>query len=197
MFFPPLGFPDWCLARNVISTDRQHGTPASASFDNPKMKLTRMWGNTLSTIEDLQSLLTSDQLYKNQVAHAALSEGFEAGHMRQSHYLEPQQLSKTLTTAAEAHFRMELWYALSRHQFQHSKSTASYDSRVRSWKDMIPKVYKDRTDNEDAAWALRVENMNAEESDSSADGASDAGDATSTADGENDVAMDLIDPKYL
>ena len=62
---------------------------------------------------------------------------------------------------------------------------------------MIPKVYKDRTDNEDAAWALRVENMNAEESDSSADGASDAGDATSVADGEKDVAMDLIDPKYL
>ena len=123
------------------------------------------------------------------MAYAALSEGFEAGHMRQSHYLEPQQLSKTLTTAAEAHFRMELWYALSRHQFQHSKSTASYDSRVRSWKEMIPKVYKDRTDNEDAAWALRVENMNAEESDSSADGASDAGDATSTADGEKDFAQ--------
>jgi hypothetical protein len=28
---------------------------------------------------------------------------------------------------------------------------------------MIPKVFKDRTDNEDAAWELRVENLNVEE----------------------------------
>ena len=93
----------------------------------------------------------------------ALSAGFESGHARSTACLEPQPLSQTLTTAAEAHFRLKLYYSLSRQCYTHPKFQQSYDSRVDVWLEMIPKVFKDRTDNEDAAWELRVENLNAEE----------------------------------
>jgi hypothetical protein len=61
-------------------------------------------------------------------------------------------------------------------------------------------VWKDREDNEGAAWGLRLENLNAEEDseDNSMDGASgDGGEGEKTADAETDNAPFLLDPKYL
>lgn len=201
LFFSPTGFPEWCLAKNVIPPEREHGAALVATnATNLSIRLTRMWADSINTVENLQALLMSCKLYRNPVAYAALSAGFESGHMRQTTYLEPQPLSQTLTTAAEAHFRMELYYCLSRPCFSHQKSQASYDSRMNAWHDMIPKVFKDRADNEDAAWDLRVENLNREEesgSDDGMDGTSGDGVQGATADVETDHAPFLLDPKYL
>lgn len=68
------------------------------------------------------------------------------------------------------------------------------------WHEMIPKVFKDRADNEDAAWELRVENLNREDesgSDDGMDGTSGDGVQGATADVETDHAPFLLDPKYL
>jgi hypothetical protein len=67
------------------------------------------------------------------------------------------------------------------------------------WHEMIPRVFKDRTDNEDAAWGLMLANLNAEEGsdDNSMDGTSDTGDEGATADGEKENTSFLLDPKYL
>ena len=114
LFFSPTGFPEWCLAKNVIPPEREHGAALVATnATNLSIRLTRMWADSINTVENLQALLMSCKLYRNPVAYAALSAGFESGHMRQTTYLEPQPLSQTLTTAAEAHFRMELYYCLS------------------------------------------------------------------------------------
>jgi hypothetical protein len=161
-----------------------------------------MWEDrSIVTVENLQALLMSCKLYRNPVAHAALSAGFESGHMRQTTYIEtePQRLSKILTTAAEAHFRCELCYCLSRPCFSHQKSQASYDNRMDMWHEMIPKAWKDREDNEDAAWGLRVDNINAEEDseDNNMDGDSGGGVEGETADVEKDNAPSFLDPKYL
>ena len=201
LFFSPIGFPEWCLAKNVIPFENEHGAAvATSNGTNLSIRLTRMWAESINTVEKLQALLMSSQLYRNPVAYEALSAGFESGHMRQTTYIEPQPLSKTLTTAAEAHFRMELYYCLSRPCFSHQKSQASYDSRMNMWHEMIPKVFKDRADNEDAAWELRVENLNrADESgsDDGMDGTSGDGVQGATADVETDHAPFLLDPKYL
>jgi hypothetical protein len=65
--------------------------------------------------------------------------------------------------------------------------------------EMTPRALKDRTDNEDAAWGLRLANLNAEEDsdDNSMGGTSDAGVEGATADGEKDNESFLLDPKYL
>jgi hypothetical protein len=195
LFFPPLGFPGWYLAKNVILITAQLGAVVVknaklTSSSNSSIKLTRMWEDSSSifTVENLQALLMSCKLYRNPVACAALSAGFESGHMRQTTYIEPQRLSKTLTTAAEAHFRCELHYFLSRPCFSHQKSQASYDNRMNLWHEMIPKVWKDREDNEDAAWGLRVDNINAAEDseDNNMDGDSGDGVEGEAADVEKD-----------
>jgi hypothetical protein len=203
LFFSPLGFPAWCLAKNVIPRTAQYGATVvknATSSSNSSIRLTKMWEDTsIVTVENLQALLMSCKLHRNPVAYASLSEGFESGHMRQTTYLEPQQLSKTLTTAAEAHFRMELYYCLSRPCYSHPKSTASYDERQNMWLEMIPKVFKDREDNEEAAWAQRVDNINAEDEseDNNMDGERGDGVEGETADVEKDYAPSFLDPKYL
>jgi hypothetical protein len=65
--------------------------------------------------------------------------------------------------------------------------------------EVIPRALKDRTDNEGAAWGLRLANLNAEEDsdDNSMDGASDAGVEDATADGEKDSASFLLDSNLL
>jgi hypothetical protein len=71
------------------------------------------------------------------------------------------------------------------------------------WLEMIPKVFKDRTDNEDAAWEPRVANLNlnAEEDSDGSNNAeekdSDAGCEGAAADGEKDNSSYLLDPKCL
>ena len=201
LFFSPVGFPEWCLAKNVIPPTAQHGVEVGRrATPQGNIKLTRIWEDSrVGTIQDLQDLLMSSVLYQNPVAYAALSAGFESGHMRQTTFIEPQRLSKTLTTAAEAHFRLELYYSLSRPCFAHQKSQASYDNRQTMWMEMIPKVWKDRNDNEDAAWGLRVDNLNAEEDseDDSMDGDSGGRVEGDTADAEKDNAPSFLDPKYL
>ena len=203
LFFPPIGYPDWCLARNVIEVDKQYGTAkaqqlaSSSGVRNAQnIKLTPMW-TTLKTVAELQNLLKSATLYQNPEAYAALSAGFESGHMRQTTYVEPQRLSKTLTTAAEAHLRMELCYSLNRPSFSHGLSQAAYDNRVTTWRAMLPIVLKDRTENEDAAWKLRLETIQLEEAnddDSDGVGNKDDGDA---AHDDNDEAPFVLDDKYL
>ena len=203
LFFSPIGYPDWCLAKNVIEPDKQYGSAKAKLLGSSStvsmtqtIKLTPMW-KTIKTVAELQDLLKSDHLYQNPEAYAALCAGFESGHMRQTAFVEPQRLSKTLTTASEAHLRMELCYSLNRPSFSHGLSQAAYDNRVTMWRAMLPKVFKDRTENEDAAWKLRFENIQLEEAnDDDSDGVANKDDGDAAHD-LNDEAPFVLDDKYL
>jgi hypothetical protein len=202
LFFSPTGFPNWCLATNVIAPDKEHGAAAAAkklsstkapnTSPNRTVRLSGIW-TTIHTVAELQLLLTSSALYQNHEAYKALSEGFEHGHLRQQYQTEPQPLSRTLTTAAEAHFRMELYYALETSGFHHGLSKASYDERVNQWQQMIPKVFEDREANETAAWAHRQDKMNEDPDGPSEEDNDDAGEEE--ADGASEAYA--VDPKYL
>ena len=113
--------------------------------------------------------------------------------MRQQCQTDPQPLSKTLTTAAEAHFRMELYYALETSGFHHGLSQASYDERVHQWQQMIPKVFEDRQANEADAWTYRQAKMN-EDPDGMTDEDNDD-EGEEEADGASVECA--VDPKYL
>ena len=205
LFFSPTGFPNWCLASNVIDPKKEHGAAAAAKNMtsnkaptptlNRAVRLTGIW-TTITKVAELQLLLTSDSLYKNHEAYAILSEGFEHGHMRQQCQSEPQPLSDTLTIAAEAHFRMELYYAMETIGFHHGLSQAPCDDRVRQWQAMIPKVFEDRRANEADAWAQRQAQLN-EDPDAMADeDCNDEGEEG--AEGAEGASVPYaVDPKYL
>ena len=67
------------------------------------------------------------------------------------------------------------------------------------WLEMISRVFKDREDNEDTAWAQRVDNINAEDEseDNNMDGEQGDGVEGETVDVEKDCAPSFLDPKYL
>jgi len=204
LFFSPTGFPNWCLASNVIAPDKEHGAAAAKKMAPSKaptpsleraVRLTGIW-TTITKVAELQTLLTSDSLYKNHEAYAILSEGFEHGHMRQQCQSEPQPLSDTLTTAAEAHFRMELYYAMETSGFHHGLSQASYDDRVHQWQAMIPKVFEDRRANEADAWAQRQAQLNDDPDAMTDEDNNDEGEEG--AEGAEGASVPYaVDPKYL
>lgn len=166
IFFSPKSLPDWCLARNVLAVAKEHGYTAPKGSAPPpksklkKIKLSPMW-TTIQTVEELADLLMSDGLYKNPEAYAALCSGFESGIMRRMSPLDPQPLEETLTCANEAHFRMELWYALQSPSYHHGLSAEWHKERKDNWKAAMARVHKDRTDNAAAAWERRSEDLNA------------------------------------
>jgi hypothetical protein len=202
LFFSPTGFPNWCLATNVIDPDKEHGAAAAAkklsskktpnSSPNRTVKLSGMW-TTINTVAELQQLLLSSDLHQNNEAYKALSEGLEHGHMRQQYQTDPQPLSNALATATEAHFRMELCYALETSGFHHGLSKASYDERVHQWQQMMPKVFADRQANEADAWKHRQAQMNVDQEGTMDEDSDDEGEEE--ANGASEECA--VDPKYL
>ena len=157
-----------------------------------------MW-TTLGTVEDLADLLMSENLYKNPEAYAALCGGFESGIMRRMPEVEPQPLEKSITCPAEAHFRMELWYAIQSPSYHHGLSAEWQKERKDNWTAAMQRVYNDRTNNAAAAWERRCEDLKAEDSsgDENGDGEYQSGDNN---DGGADVgstaAEENLDPKF-
>jgi hypothetical protein len=91
-----------------------------------------MWKESIATVQNLQDLLMSCKLYRTPVACAAPSAGFESGHIFQNFN------NGSRSTLPDGAVLLP-------------KSQASYDNRMAMWHEMIPKVWKDCEDNEDAA----------------------------------------------
>ena len=203
LFFSPKGLPDWCLARNVITKPKQYGytAPKGAQLPSPtsskKIKLSSIW-TTLKTVDDLANLLMSEELYKNPEAYAALCCGFESGIMRRMPQVEPQPLEKTLTCPAEAHFRMELWYAIQSPSYHHGLSAEWQKERQDNWTAAMQRVYNDRANNAAAAWERRCDDLNAEDAsdDDDGNGENPPGDNDGDADIGSPSTKVNIDPKF-
>ena len=202
LFPPPKGLPGWCLARNAITVPRQCGhaapkgaaPPPSAALE--KIKLSSMW-KALCTIDNLSDLLMSEDLYKNQEAHAALCCGFESGIMHRMPQVEPQPLENTITYPAEAHLRMELCHALQSPSCHHGLSAECQKERKDNWTAAMKRVYNDRTNNAAAAWERRCNDLNANDASDNGDGVGESGDDNA---GDDDIgsntAEDDLDPKF-
>ena len=63
--------------------------------------------------------------------------------------------SAYLTVAAEAHFRVELWFSLAQFGFNHPTSTDHGKFREESWQTTMELVYQDRQNNMNMAWETR------------------------------------------
>ena len=63
--------------------------------------------------------------------------------------------STYLTVAAEAHFRVELWFSLAQFGYNHPTSADHGKYREEQWQTMMELVYQDRKNNMNAAWETR------------------------------------------
>ena len=111
-------------------------------------------------IDDLRNLLRSDAMYKNSTVFTLFCQGLESGELKHSKRLQPTTIGCLITIAHEAHFRLELWYTLSKVGFSHSSKVAHIAKRKENFLAFCKLVKKDRLDNEAAAFAQRLTSEN-------------------------------------
>jgi hypothetical protein len=110
---------------------------------------------SLGSVEDLRNILFSDAMYTFPAVYNIICLGLESGNFKSTSACGLTTISDLLTPAHEAHFRLELWYALPHHRFGHSISNKHAKERIAKWTEFLPLVLKDRKDNETEAHQTR------------------------------------------
>jgi hypothetical protein len=137
--------------------------------------------DTLNDITDLQRCLYSDSFYKNKTLYHFFCSGLEGGSFKNIPKQEKSTISDLITPAHEAHFRAELYFALSVPEYRHPITKQHSARRIAMWQKFLPLVKKDRHENESNASAIRA-NMTAN--------------GTNTIQTIDDTTLDNPDPTY-
>ena len=73
--------------------------------------------------------------------------GLESGHIRGLKKRNPAPITDIITTAYEAHIRLELWLALSARNYRHAAGIPDNVDRKKKWLKMATLVFDDRKNN--------------------------------------------------
>ena len=95
-------------------------------------------------------------MYTNSVVFNLFCSGLESGMLKMSRPKSPTRLGKLITIAHEAHFRLEIWLALTKQGFRHKTTTSWNDKRRHYWTEFCKLVAQDRKDNEETASISRI-----------------------------------------
>ena len=128
--------PESRLVENMIEGE------LDANTDNPP-RLHRTMQH-LQTVEALRQLLISPNMYKDKILFDAFCTGIESGNFRQAKKRPYVPLNELITKAHEAHFRVELYYALSRKVYKHVNAPSVYKERVKTFNHVIQSVREGR-----------------------------------------------------
>ena len=110
----------------------------------------------------LQDALFSKKLYTHPLLYAKWAGGFESGLVKGTvKRAKPQPLAATITGAHEAHFRLEIYLALSRRSYTHPPGLEEAYARKKLWLRMCRCVKRDRADNGENAHATRLKEFTA------------------------------------
>jgi hypothetical protein len=128
--------PEYRLAENIL--DKELDLDSS----NP----TRLHCNVdhIATVEELRDLLLSPKMYQDHVLFDIFCLGLESGNFRQNRKRPHTPLDLLITKAHEAHFRCELYLALSKKSFRHHNTTTDIKERVRIFNVAINAVREGR-----------------------------------------------------
>jgi hypothetical protein len=129
--------PEFRLAENILETELD-ADPDTPSRISPNLK------GTVESVKDLQKLIASPKLYSNFVLYDLLCGGLESGYFRGSHLRSCSNIAKLITPAHEAHFRTELWFALSKKSFRHNSFKKGNKMRVKQFKEICLAVAEGR-----------------------------------------------------
>ena len=124
------------------------------------MQLVESLSMDFETVDDFREALISNHLYNSPAAYDLLSKGMECGRVRGTEQMtNNKELSSMLSVSFEAHFRVELWYALSTQGFRHSYTSEASIERARLFKEVLPYVLADRRNNGEDAWKKRCDDL--------------------------------------
>ena len=102
---------EYRLAENILETE------LDTDPDTPSRVSANLQGS-VATVKDLQKLIAAPQFYSNFILYDLFCAGLESGFFRNSHLRSCSNIAKLITPAHEAHFRTELWFALSKKSFR-------------------------------------------------------------------------------
>ncbi len=170
----PFNLVKFCLASEQ---------PKNVATPTPMVVSSDLALSGINSVSELRALIRSNRMYTNEVVYNCFCAGLESGALKQSEKLPPTPIKKLITIPHEAHFRLELWFSLSRPGFNHSPNKDWNFTRKREWNSFLALVLEDRKNNEVAAHRNRMQMMNEndDDDDSNDDGDDEGG----------------IDPKYL
>ena len=129
--------PEYRLAENILETE------LDTDPDTPSRVSANLKGS-VATVKDLQKLIAAPQFYSNFILYDLFCAGLESGFFRNSHLRSCSNIAKLITPAHEAHFRTELWFALSKKSFRHNSFKKGNKARVKQFKEIIIAVAEGR-----------------------------------------------------
>ncbi len=155
------------MAENVLKKE----------LDNDPESIPRVHSNLKGTVEgvkELQRLMVSPEFYNNPILFDFFCAGLESGHFRGSEFRNTKtEISKLITVSHEAHFRTELWFALSKKAFRHNSYKKGNKVRVKKIKEALAAVKEGREKYMQEAHKIRmgpmVENTDGVEDDVDSD----------------------------
>ena len=128
--------PETRLAENLLETELDLD-------DSTPMRIHKNISHIKSTTE-LQELLVSPKMYQDNILFDIFCLGLESGNFRQNRKRPYTPLNDLITKAHEAHFRVELYLALSKKSFRHHNVHSASAERVRLFNITISAVREGR-----------------------------------------------------
>ena len=108
-------------------------------------------GNALSgefqDIEELRNALHSPTMYTYEKLFDLFCAALESGRFRGTEQMPISPIENLITVAHEAHFRLELWFALQVQSFRHDTSKSAQEDRREKHKNLCVLVAQDRREN--------------------------------------------------
>jgi hypothetical protein len=155
-----------CLVTNCLEGDHTQ--------DTQMVVVPALVASGLSTTEDVRQCIKSNGMYLNSVLFNLFCGGLESGMLRLTMNVPFTPIRDLITVAHEAHFRMELYYALERQRYRHSVTHAWALERRTIWLEFCELVLQDRQANEITASQARLATLN--QPDDASDASSDVDD---------------------
>ena len=143
--------PECRLAENIVETE----------LDLDQTQPARIHKNNIGHIKSvgaLRDLLMSPKMYQDQVLFNIFCFGLESGNFRQNRHRPFTPLHELITKAHEAHFRVELYLALTKKSFRHHNTTSASSERVRLFNVAIASVREGREKYMKKAVETRMQN---------------------------------------
>jgi hypothetical protein len=94
----------------AMVADHVYGNQALALEQEPRVSNTLK--NELPTLKDLRNALASPTMYTHPKLFDLFCSGLESGKLRSTELMETTRIQVVITLGHEAHFRLELWFAL-------------------------------------------------------------------------------------
>jgi len=135
--------------------DYKMGGSSNASVQK-EMRITSSLREEFESIDDLRDALASQNMYNFPQLFDLFCAGLESGKIRGIPKMNMSTIDELITVPHEAHFRLELWYALVNQAYRHEPSKLESEARHEKHTAFCALVAQDRHENAANAFKHRT-----------------------------------------